>query len=29
MRERWPEYHAQLLEEPGFLHLRLLKRPVV
>lgn len=28
MRERWPEYHAQLLQEPGFLHLRLLKRPV-
>ncbi len=28
MRERWPDFHAQLLQEPGFLHLRLLKRPV-
>ena len=27
MRERWPEHHAQLHLEPGFLHLRLLKRP--
>ncbi|MFM2076215.1 MAG: hypothetical protein RJA49_105 [Actinomycetota bacterium] len=28
MRERWPEYHAHLLREPCFLHLRLLKPPV-
>ncbi len=25
MRERWPEYHAHLLRQPCFLHLRLLK----